>query len=187
LNYVDYTIIALVLIGFILGFKDGLVRKVIGVIGLVVAIVVAFQYSVTVGSFLSPIFDNEENLAEIVAGILIFLFIIFIFSVIKRIIHPADKVNKFLNQILGGLAGALQMLFFISGFLLFLNVFKYPAESTREASFLYTSVYNVIPTTVDFIIGEHSTASDFIRDFIEEKDSINLEEIEIDSTIIREL
>lgn len=79
------------------------------------------------------------------------------------------------------------MLFFISGFLLLLNLFKYPAEITREESLLFNTVYNVIPTTVDFIIGENSEASDFIRDFIEKKDSINLEEIEIDSTIIRDL
>ncbi|KUG26244.1 hypothetical protein ASZ90_003919 [hydrocarbon metagenome] len=187
MNYVDYTIIFLILIGFILGYKDGFIRKVIGVIGLVVGIVLAFQYSVVVGKFLSPIFDNEENLAEIIAGILIFLLVIFISSVIKRIIHPADKVNKFLNQLLGGFSGAVQMLFFISGFLLLLNLFKYPAEITREESLLFNTVYNVIPTTVDFIIGENSKASDFIRDFIEKKDSINLEEIEIDSTIIRDL
>jgi len=41
MNYIDYILIAIILIGFILGYKDGLVRKVIGLLGLVVAIFLA--------------------------------------------------------------------------------------------------------------------------------------------------
>lgn len=184
MNYVDYTIIAVIVIGFLLGFKDGLVRKVIGVLGLLVGIVLAFEFASDVGKWLLPIFDNEEYLAEIVAGILIFLFAILITSIIKRIVHPVDKVNRFINQLLGGFSGALQMIFFISGFLLFLNIFQFPNDPTREKSLLYGKVYSVIPTTIDFVIGDSSKAGNFINDIIEKKDSINLEEIEIDSTIV---
>ena len=84
MNYVDYIIIAVVLIVFILGFKDGLVRKVIGVVGLIAGIILAFTYSSEVGNFLAPIFDNEQNLAEIIGGILIFL------VVIEPLEFPAD-------------------------------------------------------------------------------------------------
>jgi len=184
LNYVDYTIIAFIVIGFLLGFKDGLVRKVIGVIGLLVGIVLAFEFSHEVSKWLLPIFDNEEYLAEIVAGILIFLIVVLMASIIKRIVHPVDKVNRFLNQLLGGFSGTLQMIFFISGFLLFLNIFKYPSDTTREKSVLYNKVYSVIPTTIDLIIGDSSKAQNFINDFIEKEDSINLEDIDIDSTIV---
>lgn len=184
MNYLDYTIIAVIVIGFLLGFKDGLVRKVIGVLGLLVGIVLAFEFSADFGKWLLPIFDNEEYLANIVAGILIFLIVILIASIIKRIVHPVDKVNRFINQLLGGFSGAVQMIFFISGFLLFLNIFQFPNEPTREKSLLYAKVYSIIPATIDLIIGDSSKAGNFINDIIEKKDSINLEEIDIDSTII---
>lgn len=184
MNYVDYTIIAFIVIGFLLGYKDGLVRKVIGVLGLLIGVVLAFEFSSSVSKILLPIFDYEVYLAEIVAGILIFLVVILIASIIKRIVHPVDKVNRFLNQLLGGFSGTLQMIFFISGFLLFLNIFKYPNDTVRDKSMLYHKVYSVIPTTIDLIIGDSSKAGDFIKDIIEKKDSINLEEIEIDSTIV---
>lgn len=184
MNYVDYIIIAAIAVGFILGFKDGLVRKIIGVLGLIAAVLLAFSYSNEVGEFLAPVFDDEQNLAEIVGGILIFLTVILISSIIKRIIHPVDKVNKFINQILGGLTGTIQMVFFISGFLLFLNIFKVPNESVRSSSLLYTKMYSVVPTTIDLIVGDKSKATDFINTIIEKKDSIDLNEIEIDSTII---
>ena len=184
MNYVDYTIIGFVIIGFLLGYKDGLVRKVIGVLGLLIGIVLAFEFSSEFGKWLLPIFDNEEYLAEIVAGILIFLIVILIASIIKRIVHPVDKVNRFINQLLGGFSGTIQMIFFISGFLLFLNIFKYPNDTTRDNSLLYGKVYSIIPTTIDLVIGDSSKANNFIKDIIEKKDSINLEEIDIDSTIV---
>lgn len=187
MNYIDYIIIAVVLIGFGLGFKDGLVRKVIGVLGLIAGILLAFSFSSEAGRFLAPIFDNEQNLAEIIGGILIFLIVLLIASIIKRIIHPADKVNKFINQILGGLAGAVQMIFFISGFLLFLNIFKVPNQSVRSGSLLYSKMYSVVPTAIDLIIGDKKTADQLINDIIEKKDSLNLEDIEIDSTIVNPL
>lgn len=171
-------------IGFLLGYKDGLVRKVIGVLGLLVGLILAFEFSSDVGKWLLPIFDNEEYLAEIVAGILIFLIVVLIASIIKRIVHPVDKVNRFLNQLLGGFSGTIQMIFFVSGFLLFLNIFKYPSDTTREKSLLYEKVYSVIPTTIDLIIGDSSKAQSFINDFIEKEDSIDLKEIDIDSTIV---
>ena len=185
MNYIDYIIIAAILIGFILGFKDGFVRKVIGVIGLIGGVLLAFYFSGPVGNFISPVFDNEENLAKIIGGILIFLIVILITSIIKRIVHPVDKVNKFINQILGGLSGAIQMVFFISGFLLFLNIFKVPNQSTRDGSLMFSKMYSVVPTTIDLIIGDKAKADEFIHDLIEKKDSINLEDIEIDSTIIQ--
>lgn len=184
MNYIDYIIIAVILIGFLLGYKDGLVRKVIGVLGLIIGIVLAFEFSEQVGKFLAPVFDNEVYLASIIGGILIFLVVILIASIIKRIVHPVDKVNRFINQLFGGFSGALQMIFFISGFLLFLNIFEFPDDKVRNESLVYEKVYQVIPTTIDFIIGGDSKATTFIKDFIEKADSIDLKEIEIDSTII---
>ncbi len=185
MNYIDYIVIAVVLVGFLLGYKDGLVRKVIGVLGLIIGVILAFEFSEPVGKFLAPIFDNEVYLAKIVGGILIFLLIILVASIIKRVVHPVDKVNRFINQILGGFSGAVQMFFFISGFFLFLNIFNLPSDTDRQNSLTYYKVYSVIPTTIDMIIGDKSQASTFIKDFIEKTDSIDLEEIEIDSTIIQ--
>ena len=41
MNYIDYILIVIVLIGFLLGFKDGLIRKIIGLIGLIAGIALA--------------------------------------------------------------------------------------------------------------------------------------------------
>ena len=93
-------------------------------------------------------------------------------SVLKRIIHPLDKVNRFMNQLLGGISGTMQILFFISGFLLFLNVFNVPNSEDKNSSLMYNSVYNVIPVTINLIIGEDSEALNLVKEFIEQSSNV---------------
>lgn len=168
MNYIDYIIFSIILIGFILGFKDGLVRKIIGIIGIILGIISAVQFSNAVGTFIAPILNDEIYLAEIVAGFLIFVTTIFVFALLKRVIHPFDKVNQFVNQILGGFAGALQIVFFTSAFLLFLNIFDIPNRQARNESFLYSKVYNVIPFSIEMIMGDGANPDYFIKDIIED-------------------
>lgn len=170
MNYLDYIIFIAILIGFILGFKDGLVRKVIGVIGFVLGIFLAFQFSHDVAVYLSPLLNNEIYLAEIVSGFIIFFLTIVLFAVLKRIIHPFDKVNQFVNQLLGGIAGTIQIVYFISAFLLLVNLFGIPSEGSKKESLIYNKVYEVIPITIDLIIGSDEKAQNYIKDFIETKE-----------------
>ncbi len=172
MNYIDFIIIFIIFIGFALGFRDGLIRKVIGLIGLVFGFVLALEFYQKLGFFISPIINDEIYLAEIIAWIFIFVGVIFLASVLKRIIHPLDKVNKFMNQLLGGISGTLQILFFISGFLLFLNVFNVPNSDDKNSSLMYNSVYNVIPVTINLIIGEDSEAFNLVKEFIEQSSDV---------------
>jgi membrane protein required for colicin V production len=171
MNYIDYIFIAIILIGFILGYKDGLVRKVIGLLGLVVAIVLAITYSGSLGDYLSPMFNNENYLAKIVSGFVIFFGTLLLFAIIKRLIHPSDKVNKFLNQLLGGIAGALQIVFITSVFLLLLNIISIPSKDDINNSILYSSIYSVVPTTIDLIVGSDFKTEGFLKDYLESRDN----------------
>ncbi len=156
-----------ILIGFLLGFKDGLIRKIIGLIGLFVAIFVAYQYSGFLGKILLPIFNEDKSLSDIFAGILMFFIVVLLFSVIKRIVHPLDQVNKLLNQVLGGIAGVLQVLFFVSAVFLLLKVFNIPGKETKDSSMMYQKVYFIVPSTINFIFGDKSNTQDFIQQFIQ--------------------
>lgn len=170
MSYIDYILLVFLLIGFALGYKDGLIRKLIALVGFILAIILAIQFSEDAGIFLQPIFGNDIYLSEIVGGFVIFLLVIFVIAILKRVIHPTDKVNQFVNQILGGLIGTIQMVFFISGFLLFLNLFSVPAKETRDESLLFYPVYKVIPTSIDLFFGDNSTVKEFVKERIEHRD-----------------
>lgn len=176
MNYIDYILISIIIIGFILGYKDGLVRKVIGLLGLITAILLAINFSGELGIHLSPMFNDEDYLAKIISGIVIFFATILLFSILKRLIHPSDKVNKFVNQLLGGIAGTIQIVFITSVFLLLFNVISIPNEEDIKDSLLYSAVYDVIPTTIDLIAGSDFKTEGFIKDYIDSKNNTEVPE-----------
>jgi membrane protein required for colicin V production len=171
LNYIDIIILVVFLLGFILGYKDGFVRKLIGLAGLIIAIYFSILLAKGLGRTIESILDIEYYLAEMLAGILIFLLIILLFSILKRVVHPHDKVNSLINQILGGVVGSLQMLFFISAVLYLLGVFGVPEKKTVRSSLLYSEVYKLIPATVD-LVGGYAEPRKIIKEYINEKDSL---------------
>lgn len=178
MNYLDYIIIVVVLIGFLLGFKDGLVRKIIGLIGLIVGAILALEFSSKAGKYLTRFFNDDEYLSSLIAGITIFLIVILIATILKRIIHPFDKVNRALNQFLGGIIGAVQITFFLSALFLFLNIFSFPNAVQRKESLTYNFVLDLIPKTIDLVIGHRSKASDYIKRYIEKKESDSTSQVD---------
>ena len=88
-------------------------------------------------------------------------------------------MNKFLNQLLGGIAGALQIIFFTSIFLLLLNVFDIPNQKNKDGSLLYSSIYSVTPSIIDLIVGSNFKTEGFIKDYI---NSQNDEEVPAEFT-----
>ena len=171
MNLLDIIIVLIIFIGFILGFKDGFIRKLIGLIGFGLGIFLSIKFADSLGKIFEKLFGIEFYLSEIIAGILIFLFIIFLSSVIKRVVHPFDKVNNLINQITGGIVGAIQILFFISALLFLMNIFNAPSKKMKESSFLYGRVYNIIPATVNYVNHYTPKTKEIIKNYINEKDT----------------
>jgi len=173
LNLVDAVIIIIILIGFILGYKDGFVRKLIGFTGFVLAVILSINFASDLGRYMEAVFGIEYYLSEIIAGAVIFAGIIIIFALLKRIIHPFDKVNNLVNQLVGGVIGMIQILFFLSAALYILNVFGVPSEKAKKDSLVYTSVYRIIPGTIELINNYTPDAKKRIKDYINDKDTLN--------------
>lgn len=172
MNLVDALILIGVLVGFILGFKDGFVRKIIGITGFVVAILCAVYLSGNLGIMIENAFQIEFYLSEIIAGILIFFGIIIIFTIIKRVVHPFDKVNNLINQLVGGIVGVIQILYFLSALFLIMNIFNFPDEESRKSSVFYDNTFKIIPLTIDYLSTYTPQPKQIIKDYIERKDSL---------------
>jgi len=168
----DIVIVVTLLIGFILGYKDGFIRKLIGLVGLAIAIYLAVILGAPVGRLIESTFGIEFYLAEIIGGASVFLIIMIIISVLKRVIHPFDKVNNLLNQILGGAVGVIQVLFFLSAVFIIIKIFDLPDGDTAKSSLIYSPVYNVIPTTINYLHEYTPDSRKIIKDYIIEKDSV---------------
>ena len=172
MNYIDIVIVVAVAIGFLLGFKDGFVRKLVGIIGFIAAVTIAILFSSFFGRLIESTLGIEFYLAEIMAALLLFIAIMIVTTILKRVIHPFDKVNNLLNQLVGGFVGILQLLFFMSAIFLLLNIFDFPDKKTQNSSVFYNYTYRFIPTSIDFLKDYTPSTEDVIKDYINQKDSI---------------
>ncbi len=169
---IDVLIILGTIIGFILGYKDGFVRKLVGIIGFVIAVATSVMLAGKFGLLIESAFRIEYYLAEIIGGVLIFLVITIIFMILKRVVHPFDKVNNLINQIVGGLIGSIQILFFLSAIFLVVNIFDLPDKETRINSRLYFYTYKVIPLTIEYVGTYAPEPRKLIEEYINQKDTL---------------
>ena len=93
-------------------------------------------------------------------------------ALIKRWVHPFDKVNNFINQLLGGAIGAIQILFFLSAVFFLLKVFDVPGKSTSNSSLFYSKTYDLLPATIDYLNNYTPKAKEIFKDYINEKDTL---------------
>jgi membrane protein required for colicin V production len=170
LNILDVIIAAFIIMGFILGFKDGFVRKIIGLAGFILATYLSIKLAASFGRTIESVFKIEFYFAEIIAGIIIFLLIILITSIVKRVVHPFDKVNNTINQLIGGVVGIFQMLFFLSAVFLILNVFNQPGEKLTSKSYFHGKVLNIIPSVINYVKNYTPETKKIIKDYINDKD-----------------
>jgi len=155
-----------------LGYKDGFVRKLIGFVGFCAAILLSIKFSGVGAAIMRTIFGTDDYLSEIIGGIIIFLIVLLITAVLKRIVHPFDKVTGWINQLLGGITGAIQISFFLSAVLYLFAIFNFPSKEKTEKSFVYRHVYNIIPSTVDAIKDYTPDTKVIIKDYINGKDTL---------------
>lgn len=163
---------AVIFIGFILGFKDGFVRKLIGLLGLGLSIFLAVTYFDKLGKVIERYFGIELYLSEIIAFIFIFIVVIALFALLKRIVHPFDKVNNLINQLVGGFVGVIQILFFLSAVFFLLNIFNQPSKNARKTSIFYSAIYSIIPYSVDYLSNYTPETKKIFQDYFNQKDTL---------------
>lgn len=173
MNLVDIIVFIIAFVGFILGFKDGFIRKIIGFTGFILAVYLAIKFASGLGKYMENVLGIEYYLSELIAGAVIFIGTIILFAILKRVIHPFDKVNNLINQIIGGVIGLIQILFFLSAALYILNIFSVPSESAKKSSMIYSPVYNIIPGTINLLSDYTPDAKKRIKDYINDKDTLN--------------
>ena len=171
MNYLDIVILLVCGVAFLLGFKDGFVRKIIGTVGFFLAVFLAIRFSPFGGSIVHKVAGIEPEFAQVLGGFVIFILCIVGTSLVKRLIHPFDKVNNMINRIVGGMAGVLQILIFLSALFYLTNVFKFPSEKDRANSFCFPTVQSVLPKTIHLIHSVTPKSKDSIKKMIE-KDTI---------------
>ncbi len=153
MNLIDGIVSIFILYFAWIGFRNGLVKEVFRIVGLVLACFFAFQYADFVGPLLHPLLDIPSKYLPYIGFALIFALsffavqigIIFLDSIIQLLLLSIP------NRLFGSLFGIIKGSLMVSIVLIFLSGFNYPKSEVIHNSLLYRPILNVAPASYDVV------------------------------------
>lgn len=135
------------------GYKNGLVKEVFRIVGVVIAGFLAFQYANVMGGWIGRFFNPDPEYLPFLSFAVLFLVAI---SVVQSAIYVIDSLIQLLllsipNRILGSLFGAAKSTLLLSFVFIFLAGFHLPDKQHKTDSVLYSHVMKAGPVSYDMV------------------------------------
>lgn len=146
----DLLIVTPVIILSLLGFRDGMVRKLVSVVMMIIAMVVAQTYRADVGKMLGELFGIDVSFAPTMGFLTIFFGIVFVQSLLYRLLTANYKIGGIADRSLGSILGFFQGMLLVSVLLMIFALEDVPSKQAKMDSRLYKSVVNIAPQIMDF-------------------------------------
>ena len=102
-DYIDIFIYIFIISLIIYGWRKGSSLIIFYVVSFLVSIFLSFKYSFLIGVYISGWLNSNQQVSQIVAGLIILVAAITASSLIQNIIIPTDTVTEFGSKALGSL------------------------------------------------------------------------------------
>ncbi len=153
MNLLDGLILVPILYFAFKGFRNGIIKEVFSLVGIVLAIFICLHYTDDLNNILLPYFYKSKSYLPYVSAILLFvatlIFIEVIIYLLNNIVIAVDL--GIVNRLLGLLFGVFKTSLFISIILVLLAGFDLPNSNARAESISYPYVVSLAPTTYSVI------------------------------------
>jgi membrane protein required for colicin V production len=168
MNWIDATIVVILILSMVMGFINGFVKEVASLAALILGIWGAIKFSTFTAGKLYDYFDMTGQYVGIIAFLVTFGLIVVIIHFVGII---ADKIVNavalgFINRLLGIAFGLLKSVMIMSVFFVILNVIdsKRPflPKDKIEESIFYNTISDIVPALFP-ILGEGSFNRSFDR------------------------
>jgi uncharacterized membrane protein required for colicin V production len=147
----DITIAIALGIFVLSGFFEGIVKKLLGLVILIIAFFAALHTYQGFAHWLQAAFSQSELVSSVLAFLIIFLVVLIIGNVLYRLTGKGNEFFKVWDRLAGAGFGLLEGAILISLALHLLTFIDIPSEATRNASSLYPIIYSIAPTVFDAI------------------------------------
>ena len=144
---VDIIISVLLIVGFIGGLRDGLVKQVAGLTGLICGLFIGREFYVSVGEWMTSAFGLSVRTAHITAFVLILVLVPLLFNLLGWFVSKMLSAIKlgWINRLLGGVVGVLKFAIFVGVAIVGIEFFDQSntvvSKEQREASVLYNPIH----------------------------------------------
>ncbi len=148
------------------GFTNGLVKEVAQLVGLILAVFLAFKQMDALGAWVTAQTGIDGNAAHIIAFIIVFGMVMFVVSGLVYGLNVILKITlmSIPNRIMGLVFGILKAGVGVSVLLIMLGSLELPEESIRSESLLYPYVKPLGPTTYNSLATIYPGTQSFIQD-----------------------
>jgi membrane protein required for colicin V production len=151
MNMTDILIIVCLLGFMILGFRDGFLKKVFGVLGFWAGFVLGIKFMLPLGQKYTEWLSFAEDTSLVVAFLTIFVLTGLIVNFSYRWYGRSSSESlKPVSRVAGALIGGFQGLLAASLMLLMFNAFDIPSDESRNNSLFYTDVAGITPSVFDY-------------------------------------
>ncbi len=149
MNITDILIIIFILISFVIGIRDGLLKKLFAIIGVILALVMATKYMKEGGHYVQDFFKMESETSFIISFAFIFVIVVVLTNFIYRWFGNENKGYHLWDRIAGGVVGIAEGAVVLSLVLILMNLFDVPSREEKKTSTFYESVSSVAPAMFD--------------------------------------
>lgn len=147
----DILILLGLLMFIIIGFRDGFMKKVFGIIGFWGGLIIATKFMGPLGDKVVEWFGFSDEISLITAFFAIFLFIVVAVNMSYRWFGQSNsESHKFVSRAAGAILGAVQGAVAISLILVMFSLIDIPDQETQEESLFYQQSIEVAPAVFDY-------------------------------------
>ncbi len=138
MNYLDIIIAAPMLYGLIKGFFNGLIKEITGLLGLLIGVYIAINFSTYLYPNFTKVLAGNEKFIPIISFATLFIVSL---MVIRLLGYFLDKITNFLalgfiSKILGAIFGGLKIVVILSFILTIAGQYEFIEKNTEKESVL---------------------------------------------------
>lgn len=157
MNYID--IIILTVVGFFIawGIKKGIIKTLAGVIGFILAMIIATAMMGMVAGVLHNLFNMNKGAAYVLSYVLLFIGVMLICHSAANVILKLFTITstRWLDRVGGGILGFLVGSLIVSSILVILSFFTFTERMDKSLLYPYArnfapGFYNLIPAAKTF-------------------------------------
>jgi len=141
--FVDFAIVLPIIAGGLLGFRDGSVRKIVSILVTFGAMFVAKFFMNDLGSVMKEHLNSDPAWASLHAYLIIFFCLLFLQSMLYRVLTDKYKIGGLADRIAGSFLGGLHTALVVSVILTIFAINDVPSQRTLKESRAYDLVQNV--------------------------------------------